>query len=150
MDEFPPLEDDKTSRLWTIGVSAGTSFLRPMIIATARFTLAPFKYSFLELGYDFGFVSGVSGVGYTSMYPFGHYCLYIPFEGGGWYAGAGVGYMMAKYTFPEPLDENIFALDFITGVNVLDFLDVSFTMRVRPNFSSASPKLSVGYTYRFK
>jgi len=42
------------TRLWTLGASAGTSFTRPWLIGTVHGTLAPFNYSFLDIGLDVG------------------------------------------------------------------------------------------------
>ena len=76
-----------------MGVSAGTSFSAPWFIGTVQGTLAPFRYSFLEIGLDFGFLSGAADVEYFSLYPFVHYAFYMPvsFTKGGWYAGLGAG-----------------------------------------------------------
>jgi len=141
------------SRLWTVGVSAGSSFADPLVIATIRGTVAPLRYSFLELGCDAGFVSVYDDVeSYYSLYPFARIGLFAPSSGrGGWYIGAGGGYMIGKYTFAGgdgPVDVNVFAADFVTGFNLFDIIDISYTLRT--NFASASNKISVGYTYRFR
>jgi len=66
----------------------------------------------------------------------------------GWYIGAGGGYMIAEYTFPEGnVPVSAFAINAITGFNIASVLDISYTMRT--DFASAGGKLSVGYTYRF-
>ena len=65
----------RTAQFWSIGVSAGTAFAAPWMIGTVRATLAPFKYSFLELGFDFGLISGIKDVDYYSLYPFIRYAL---------------------------------------------------------------------------
>ncbi|MCL2879883.1 MAG: CsgG/HfaB family protein [Treponema sp.] len=144
------IEKDKKSRLWTAGASIGTSFSPPWFILTVRTTLAPFKKSFLEAGCDFGFASGVKDVGYNSFYPFIHYAYFRPFEKkGGWYLGSGFGFMLARYRYPTgDVPANIFAMDFITGFNIGNLIDISYTLRT--NFSRASPKISVGYSCRFK
>jgi hypothetical protein len=84
------------------------------------------------------------------MYPFAHLAFCLPFPNrGGWYMGAGGGFMMVRYTFPEgDYSDNIFAADIITGINILNMFDISYTLRTK--FSGVSNKLSVGYTYRFK
>ena len=140
-------------RYWSIGISAGTSFAAPWVIGTVRGTIAPFKYSFLEIGIDYCMVSGFSDAEfYYSLYPFVHYAFFLPMsfaKGGGWYAGAGGGYMLGEYTFPEEkIPVNIFALDLTTGIILWNMLDVSYTLRT--NFKSANNKLSIGYTYRFR
>ena len=141
------------ARLWTVGASVGSSFAPPWAIFTLHGTIAPFKYTFLELGCDVGFISGSSDVDfYYSIYPFAHLAYFRPFNIGGWYIGAGAGYMMANYKFPGgDVKKRIFAIDLTTGVNLFNFLDVSYTVRVKPDLrlKSVSHKVSVGYTYRF-
>jgi hypothetical protein len=140
-----------SAKFWSMGLSSGSSFAVPWAIGTVRGTIAPFRNSFFELGIDYGMISGVEDVEqYYSLYPFIHAALFLPFkESGGWYAGAGVGYMTGKYTFPEgDIPVNIFAVDVTAGVNFWDMLDVSYTLRT--NFESANHKIAVGYTYRFK
>ena len=71
-----------------------------------------------------------------------------------WYAGVGLGagYMMAFYKFEVANTwKNVFAVDAIAGVNFLDMIDLSYTIKVKPDFKHlmVSHKLSVGYVYRF-
>jgi len=76
---------------------------------------------------------------------------FVPFENkGGWYAGVGAGLMIVSYSFRPDVNysDNIFAFDIITGVNLFNFLDISYTLRT--NFEGASNKISVGLVYRFK
>ena len=139
------------TRLWSMGISAGTSFAAPWAIGTIRGTIAPLRYSFLELGLDYGMVSGiVDAEFYYSLYPFIHYNLFVPFtRSGGWYAGAGGGYMLAEYTFPEEkIPVRILALDVTTGIMLWNMVDISYTLRT--DFKSANNKMSIGYTYRFR
>jgi len=139
------------ARFWSIGVSAGTSFAAPWIISTLHGTIAPLKYQFLELGIDYGMVSGNKNADfYYSLYPFIHYAAFIPFnKSGGCYAGAGAGYMFGNYKFPEEeIPIRIFAFDAIAGVNIINKIDISYSLRT--NFKSFNHKASVGYTYRFK
>ena len=42
-----------------IGASVGTSFAEPWVIGTVHGTIAPFRYSFLEIGLDLGLVVSV-------------------------------------------------------------------------------------------
>ena len=137
------------ARLWTVGASVGSSFTAPWFIGTVRGTIAPFNHSFLELGFELGLVSGVAGVGYYSLCPFAHYSYYMPVsKWGGWYAGAGGGYIVGNYNYPEgKVRKNDFVVDAIAGFNILNMIDVSYTFRT--NFSGASNKVSVGYVYRF-
>jgi len=149
------------ANLWTVGASIGTSFAPPWFIGTIHGTIAPIKHTFLELGCDIGLVSASSDVkSYYSIYPFAHIAYFMPFtdinflplDKGGWYAGAGAGYMMAYYKFDEgDIWKRIIAADIIAGVNLFNFLDISYTLRAAPweSITSVSHKISVGYVYRF-
>jgi hypothetical protein len=141
---------DPSRHLWTLGASAGSSFSDPWVVVTLRGTIAPLPYSFLEAGLDVGMVSAIAGSEYYSLYPFARYCFFMPFRAkGGWYIGAGGGYMVSRYSYAEKeYPENLFAADFTAGVNIGDVFDLSYTFRT--DFKSAGGKLSAGYTYRFK
>jgi hypothetical protein len=143
----PPAPEN--AKLWTIGAGVGSSFAAPWIVGTMHGTIAPWHYSFLEIGLDAGFLSGVEDAGYYSIYPFLHYAFFLPFSNkGGWYIGAGGGYLIAEYNFSEEkVPVRTFGLDLTTGFNLWDMLDVSYTLRT--NFSTVGNKVSVGYTYRF-
>ena len=137
------------ARFWGLGVSVGSSFAAPWVIGTLYASLAPFPFSFLRLGGDFGFVSGTDGLGYFSVYPFAHYAFFMPFPWGGWYLGAGGGFLVARHRFLDLVyTRRGFLADFTAGVNIGNRLDVSYTLRT--NFSSANGKLSVGFTHRFR
>ena len=138
---------------WTLGISAGTSFTTPWVIATVHGTISPFRNSFLELGCDLGLINLSEKVkSYYSIYPFAHLAYFKPFTKGGWYIGAGAGYMMAFYKFSAgDIQKNIFAADLIAGVNLFNFLDISYTLRASPwtDLKAVSHKVSLGYVYRF-
>jgi hypothetical protein len=137
------------ARLWGIGFSLGTSFADPWVIATARGTLAPWRFMFFDIGMDLGLVTRAEDAKYWSLYPFVRYSYYRPFGKSGLYAGAGAGVMLAEYAFGElKIPRTIFAADFTAGVLFWDSLDISYTART--NFTSVNHKLSVGYVYRFK
>jgi hypothetical protein len=140
---------NKADRLNSLGASVGTSFSIPLLIGTIHGTIAPFKHSFFDLGLELGLMSGIADTGYTSLYPFAHYAFFMPFASkGGWYAGAGGGFMFANYTFPEgKVADNTFAVDLSAGVILWDMLNVSYTFRT--NFSSVGNKIAVGYVMRF-
>jgi hypothetical protein len=149
------------ARLWTLGASAGTSFGLPLLVATVHGTLAPFKYSFLELGCDFGFLSAFERVtGYSSVTPFANFAFFVPFNkaadrlSGGWYAGAGAGYATERYDLQTngELPLGYVAFNLSTGFNLWDMIDVSYTLRAKDDFDPGytSSKLSLGYVYRFK
>jgi len=143
---------DMAVRLWSLGASLGTTFSAPWFVGTLHGTLAPFRYSFFDLGVDIGFVSGHTDVDYYSLYPFAHYAFFYPFkDAGGWYAGAGVGFMMATYQFPEgEIKENTFAIDFNIGIIIKNIFNISYTLRIGLGEElSASNTVSVGYIKRF-
>ena len=141
--------DANDSRLWTLGASIGSSFSRPLLIGTVRGTIAPFNHSFLEIGFDAGVFSEVAEIKYFSLYPYLHYAYYLPFaEKLGWYIGGGSGYLYGSYEYPEgPATVGYFTANIISGFNILNLLDVSYTLMT--NFEGVTNKLSLGYTYRF-
>jgi len=137
------------ARFWGLGVSAGTSFAAPWVIGTLHASVAPFPFSFLRLGSDFGFVSGMDGMGYFSVYPFANYVFFMPFSWGGWYLGVGGGFLVARHRFLDLVETRSgFLANFTTGFNIGDRFDVSYTLRT--NFSSANGKFSAGFTHRFR
>jgi len=140
---------DKT-KLWTLGVSLGSTLADPWFVGTIHGTVAPFPYSFIDIGFDLGLVSGIQdATNYFSLFPFVHLAFFLPFaDAGGWYIGTGGGYMYSKYTFPdENIPMDIFTGNFTTGFNIGNFLDISYTLRT--NFSLVNNKISVGFVYRF-
>ena len=136
-------------KFWSVGASVGTCFVDPWVVGTVRGTIAPLKYSFLDLGVDIGLVSGYPDVGYYSFCPFVHAAYFRPINSTvGVYGGAGGSYMMAQYSFPKgDTFESAFGIDVIAGISLFSMVDVSFTFRT--NFTNVSSKLSLGYTYRF-
>ena len=137
------------AKFWSVGASVGSLFSAPWVIGTVHGTIAPFRYSFLELGFDIGLISGTAGVGYYSLYPFGHYAFFWPFKRWGVYAGIGGGFMIVKYKFDVEGDysENFPVASAIAGINLFNMIDISYTFRT--NFSGMMHKASVGYVYRF-
>ena len=147
--------DGAAAKLNSLGVSLGTTFSAPWFVGTISGTLAPFRYSFFNVGVDFGFVSGYANVDYYSFYPFAHYAVFVPYkDAGGWYIGAGAGVMLATYQFRETyqfsegeISENTFAADICTGVIIKNVFSISYTLRT--DFKSASNKVSIGFLKRF-
>ncbi|MCL2139021.1 MAG: caspase family protein [Treponema sp.] len=140
---------DAETRLWSLGASAGTSFARPWLVGTIRGTLAPFRYSFLELGMDIGTFSGKPNAGYFSIYPYTNYAYFLPFDRGGWYIGTGIGYLWSlESTLNSNYYHRIIAMNIMTGFNIANALDISYT--IRTDFKGVSNKFSVGYAYRFQ
>jgi hypothetical protein len=145
-------EDDSLpgkAQPWAVGVSIGTAFYRPWLIATIHAAYA-LPHSFLEAGMDVGLVSGDSDASYYSLYPFIHYAYsaFFPAKKSGFYAGAGCGYWRSDYnSFNMAATENKFVVHFIAGVNIINMFDVSYTLRT--DFKGISHKLSAGYVFRF-
>ena len=142
--------DPKAAKLWSAGVSVGTAFSEPWIILTARGTIAPIRYAFVELGFDVGLISGINKVRYYSLYPYGHLSFFLPLSNDfGWYAGAGGGYMMSSYRLDDIHETPAsLMLDVNTGFNIWNYFDVSYTLRT--NFNKMINKFSIGFVYRFK
>ena len=159
---FAPTKEEKAvysgdKRYKTIGVSVGSSFAAPLIIGTVHGTIAPFDNIFLDLGVDAGYgILGHDDVDYFSIYPFINLALFAPFKRepdgkrSGFYAGAGMGYLLANYKFKKAGEiwDTTVAVNLVIGLSLFDMLDVSYT--VRTNFTSTDNKLSIGLIYRFK
>ena len=150
---WTPREETKESannaKLWTVGVSAGSTASEPWFVATLHASLAPLENIFFHIGVDLGLISGESDVDYYSLCPFAHIAYYLPLgESLGVYAGGGAGYFRGEYRFPEgTVTETIMAFDAMVGINILSMFDLSYTLRT--DFRNASNKVSFGYVYRF-
>jgi len=136
------------SRFWSLGFSVGTSFAEPWAIGTLQATISPSRHTFLRIGGDIGFVSGVEDVGYFSIHPFAHYAFFVPFTRGGWYIGAGGGLKVENYDFGDlTISRNIFMVDLTTGLNIGNIFAVSYTLRT--DFAHVIHRISTGFTIRF-
>jgi len=150
----------RKARFGFLGMSIGSAFSVPRVILTAQAALSPFNNSFIEAGLDLGLSSKYPSKSYYSLLPYMHVNFYLPFPGsgvGGIYAGAGAGFMFAIYTFSTDSNEyiylknekavyRVFTGNAIIGINILDSINVSYTLRT--NFSVFNSKLSVGYILR--
>ena len=106
-------------------IYADTDPFSPGISGNINITLAPFPYSFIELGCDMLFINpgGVQGRDYISSYPYANYLFFIGSEGyekGGFFIGPGVGRMFtitgsAERTGNINLINDRFALNLIAG-----------------------------------
>ena len=134
---------------WSAGAFIGTSFSEPWVIGSINGTLAPFRYSFLEIGLDLGLVSGTPDIeNYYSLYPYANYAVFLPLSKVNLHAGIGIGYMIGERTFPDYIDPiRIFAANVKIGLNFANGFDVSYTLRT--NIQSVNNKFSIGYSYRF-
>jgi hypothetical protein len=172
--EKQPLEPEDT-KLWTVGASAGTAGV-PMFVGTVYGTLAPFRFSFLEIGMDIGGNYEIGGVNYFSLYPYTRYALFAPFarannsrSSGGFHAGLGMGVMISSFSYSatyykdkygssnyrfdtgkDYYTENIWvptlAFDAALGFIVNGF---TLTYSLRTDFAAVNHKIAVGYSYRF-
>lgn len=140
-------------RLWSAGVSMGSSFAAPWLIGAVRGTVAPFPYSFLELGCDLGLVSGVDNTEYYSVYPYAHYAAFIPFDrAGGWHIGAGAGWMSGEYRFEQEgkAPFAIWAVELASGFQ-LGWVHLAYTLRINAaDYARINHKVSAGFAYRVK
>jgi len=148
------------TRLWTVGAAVGTAFSAPWLIGTIHGTIAPFNYSFLELGVDAGILQGSDAAyakyGYVSLCPFAYYCFFLPLDKYGLnkfglYAGIGGGLMYVSYDFQGDggkYSESIPVASASAGVIIFDMFNISYTLRT--NFSGFNSKVSAGYSYRFR
>ncbi|MDR0444487.1 MAG: hypothetical protein LBH44_13900 [Treponema sp.] len=81
----------------------------PGVSGNINTTLAPFPYSFLELGCDALFINpnGTEGQGYISFYPYANYNIFIGpegYENGGCFIGLGSGRMFTIKGTAERID----------------------------------------------
>ena len=79
-------------------IYADTGLFSPVITGNINVTLAPFPYSFFELGCDALFINpnGKEGEDYLSFYPYANYLFFIGedgYENGGFFFGTGTGRM---------------------------------------------------------
>jgi len=138
------------TRFNTVGISVGTSFIDPLIIAGIHGSYSPLPNLFVELGFEAGFLSVFDDVeSFYCFYPYANLGYYMPIsETVGFFAGIGGGLMMANYTFSHvKKDIGFLAMNIFAGVNLWDMFNITYTFRT--TFSEVSHKVGVGYVYRF-
>ena len=143
-------------RFNTLGLSLGSAFTDPAVIASIHGTYSPIRSGkgqglFLELGCDFGFLSVQKDVdAFFCVNPFINIGYFIPFKRrGGFFVGSGIGYIYSTYTFPYgKADNSTFGVNLSAGFNFFNFLNLSYG--IKTNFKGISNKLMIGYVYRFK
>jgi len=144
------------ARFWSIGITGNISTveLTSGVLAAGtslHATLAPFRFSFIRLGCDLIFgMYDETDFSSTSIYPFLHYALFLPFTGGGggWYIGTGAGFMMTSYSATgRGGTESFIAMDFTTGFK-FRWLNISYTLRT--NFSAFTDRFAIGFNFRFQ
>lgn len=152
----------------TIGFSVGISS-EPKYFIAVHGTYALKPNWFVEIGCDIGLRSRYSKAyqdfwddqsgtyysndieSYSSFYPYANLGYFKPLmKRGGLFIGAGVGCMLAKYTFLYGDDDvrRVLAANLIAGVNLFDFLNISY--KFRTDFGSTNTKIALGVVYRFK
>jgi hypothetical protein len=151
---------DHGEKMGSAGVNTATSFATPLLIGNINFTVSPLPYSFLEIGSDIGFFHGNAGekeikdVGYLSWYFYGRANVFVPFyDLGGWYLGAGGGYMLSTYEFPaeakvDPVQVNRPVFDITTGFYIgsnHNLFRIGYSLRFGTYLNH---KLYVGYAFR--
>ena len=141
-----------SARFNSVGASLETAFIDPLIIASIHGTFAPMNSFFIELGCDTGFISVYDYVdNFYSLYPYVNFCYFLPFANkGGIFAGAGAGYILGSYQFSHGgnADLNIFTFNFTAGVNIIDFINLSYSLKT--DFTAVTHQIAVGYVYRFR
>ena len=140
----------RNTRFNTLGFSVGTSFADPRLILSLHGTYSFVENFFIELGIDAGFLSTYKDMdSHYSIFPNANLGLFLPFyRRGGFFIGAGFGYMMSHYTNSIGYySYNVIAGNFYTGINLFDILNITYALRT--DFATANSKLSLGIVYRF-
>ena len=151
VSEEEEIPAEKAPHFNTLGMFFGTSFIDPLFIAGLNVTISPFQNIFIEIGCEFGFISVYDDVeNFYSIYPYANLGLFLPFRNtGGFFVGAGAGYMMGSYAFAYGnADFDIWALNVTAGFNLGDAVNISYTAKT--NFVNASNRLSIGFIHRFR
>jgi hypothetical protein len=150
----------------SIGVYGGTSLAEPWAIAGIIGTWGFYKYMFLDVGIDAGFISRYeyegkrTDVHYWSVYPYAHFNGYLPLGGrkkpriGGLFAGAGFGVMISSYKTAEqdllPIQP---AFDGTAGVLLggkYGYFRLTYSIRVGLTKNVLLNRIVAGYSWRFK
>jgi formylglycine-generating enzyme required for sulfatase activity len=102
-------------------------------------TVSPAKYTFLDFSLGMGFMDFT----FNSRVNF---CAFVPFNGGGWYGGLGLG-----VGYSEWLDWYA-AFNLTTGFIFWDWFNISYNLQIGETFidGPVNHNVSVGYAYRFK
>jgi len=135
----------------TLGISAGSSFIDPLIVATIHGSFSLVNYLFIQAGADIGFISAFEEVdSFYSLYPFFNIGCFLPINANiGFYAGTGAGFQYSSYIVSEKKTEfSIFAFNAAAGVNLWNRINVQYTLKT--NFKKVNHLASIGYVYRFK
>jgi len=146
------LQSRNSNTFNTFGVSVGTSFADPVLIASLSVTFTLFWNIFADVGFDLGFMSMYDDVErYFSIYPFANLGYFVPFRGeaGGFFAGAGFGYMLGNYRFDfGSTNVSTTALNIFAGINLGNIINFTYTLRT--NFESFGHKIAIGYVVRLE
>jgi len=149
-EEEPVPSIPNSPRFHSIGISGGSSFIDPLAIVSIHGTISPFKYTYLELGCDFGFISIYEQVEkFYCIYPYANLGFFIPFKTkGGLFIGAGGGYMTGLIDFSFGQAEiDIIAYNAAVGINIGNIFNISYTLIT--DLERITNKASIGFVYRF-
>jgi len=141
------------ARLWSAGLSVGSAVpFEPILAVTLRGTMSPFKYCFINLGFDVGFLSLAENTNYFCMYPHAHIAGFLPLGPIDLYAGVGGGYFFSRVEITNIINDNnkninTPVLDITAGLLLFDMIDISYSLRL--GTETSSHKISLGYIYRF-
>ena len=142
-----------TPRLNTIGVS---SVLGGSMGFVLHGTFSPLDKFFVDGGAELAWgINSIQLEGKYSyhedfaVYPYINAGFFLPFKTrGGWYAKSGAGVRFVNYTLGYTGgNASLFIMNFSSGVNLFNWLDLSFTLRT--NFKSFQSLYNAGFTYRF-
>jgi hypothetical protein len=137
----------------------GSSFTTPWLIIGASNQIYLFPHTFLEAGCDFGFIPGKeyqSNVSYYSIYPYGRFNVYLGNTKIRLYAGAGGGWMTARYHDDDEDNRfSMFTFDLAAGLH-LNFsrhqgIAATYSLRTpfEPFFQTFNHKVTLGYLIHF-
>jgi hypothetical protein len=150
----------RRSRFFSLGLAAGSTFTVPWGVVNLNATLPLFGYTFFDVGVDFGFIHGYPGrsdLGYVSLYPYARLNGYLPMGNtGGFYFGAGAGYMAAYYAAGDEKNEfKIPAVDVTAGLFLgreNNYFRIAYALRapVEAPFSVQNHRVIFGYSYRWE
>jgi TolB-like protein len=150
-------EVEAWNKLFSIGVSAGSTFTAPWVVAGINGSFSFLPYTFVDAGLDAGFVHGLQrdDVSYFSLYPYAHFNGFLPLTGFGIpYIGAGAGLMAAFYEIAgEKAVPTVPAFETTAGIYLGregSYFRIAYALRVPFTFDVVNHKLALGYSFRFE
>jgi TolB-like protein len=148
------------ARLFSLGLSAGSTFTVPWAVVNIGATVPLLRYTFIDAGLDVGFIHGYENrddLKYFSLYPHGHLNVYLPLgNAGGFYIGAGAGYLLAFYeTSGEKNAVRIPAAEAAAGFYLgrkNHYFKIAYALRTpfEQFFGILNHKAAIGYSFRWE